>query len=141
MIKSQDYDYVGMILSLLCGLHCLITPILIVSIPALGKSLQSLWLHSFLILLMAFVFYQSVYKRYKIHNSKHILGLGLTGFALVLISYLNEIFHGHEHHDAGHVEAHTDETLMIVLAITGAVFLISSHILNIQAYKKSLDNK
>jgi hypothetical protein len=129
------YDFVGMGLSVLCGIHCIITPLLLISMPRLGEGFQSIWLHSTLLIIMAYSFYQSVYKHFKIHKSKLTLYLGLSGFTFILLSYVNELSshdHGHGHN---HVEAHSDEALFMFFAITGAILLVTSHLLNIKKCK------
>ena len=132
---TNKYDIFGMSISILCGIHCVVTPILIMSAPSIGKGLQSPLGHSLMIGLMAFSFYQSVFKDFKKHQSKLTLGLGLSGFLFILISYVNEILshgHGHEVEHTAHVEVHHDETVFIVVAIVGAALLVTSHLLNIR---------
>jgi hypothetical protein len=132
--ESRTFDFIGITLSILCAIHCVITPFLIISVPALGELFESKIFHATLILLVVFSFYQSVYKHYKLHGSKLTLGLGFIGFVLILVNYVSELFahsHGDEH---GHheVAAHGDETIMIAVAIAGGIFLVTSHILNIR---------
>ena len=132
-IKQQTYDYVGIILSILCGLHCLVTPIIIVSLPQLKTGLTSPWAHSALILVMIYIFNQSVLKHYKIHKSIKTLVSGIIGLTLIIMAYFIEVFSHHEHEGHGHhAEIASDETLIIILAITGSVLLICSHIFNIK---------
>jgi len=86
---------------------------------------------------MAFAFYHSIYKHFKLHNSKLTLALGLGGVILFLVSYINEVIHlsgDHKHGEHLH-DVHGDETSMIYIAITGAILLVSSHILNIRKCK------
>ncbi len=135
--NKRSYDYLGVILSTLCGVHCLVTPLLILYLPVVGHSMQSPWFHTAMILFVAFTFHQSIYKHFKIHKSKLTLGLGLSGLVFFAIGYLNELMHHSEEHGNryGHHEVHNDETAMIYLAIIGAVLLISAHILNIRKCK------
>jgi len=140
--KTSNYDIFGMVISILCGIHCIVTPILIMSAPRIGEGLQSPVGHSLMIALMAFSFYQSVYKDFKKHQSKLTLGLGLSGFIFILISYVNEILshgghghgygYGHNVEHVGHFEVHHDETLFVVIAILGAALLVTSHFFNIR---------
>ena len=132
--KVKNYDYLGIMLSILCGLHCIITPLLIIYLPIVGEAIESTLFHTGLIGFMFFAFYQSIYKHFKIHHSKHILGLGLTGLSLFVLSYINELTHHSGEHHHGHElsSVHGDETNMIYIAITGAVLLVVAHILNIR---------
>ena len=132
---NKNYDLVGITFSFLCGIHCLITPILIINFPKLGEKFESPWVQSTLLVLIAGVFYQSVIKNFKFHRSKLTLGLGLSGFIILIYTYLNELLG--EHH--GHMEEahhhHQDETFTIVLAIVGSALMISSHLYNIKHCK------
>jgi hypothetical protein len=134
-MKLEDqrrFDYIGILLSTICGLHCIITPLLIISAPSLGKGLESIWVHSALITLMLYAFHQSIYKHFKLHRSILTLSLGCTGLILILISYFKEVFLHEEHHH--HLEPHGthDQSIMFYVAITGALLLIISHIFNIR---------
>lgn len=137
MIKTQKYDFAGITVSAICGLHCILTPIIIIKSPELGHKIESPWIQSILIILIAGIFYRAIYRNFKNHKSKVTLGLGLTGFIILLATYINEIFfaHGDHHHHGGH-----DETTSIVLAITGSVLMISAHILNIKHCKCAIKN-
>jgi len=134
---NQAYDFVGMVLSILCGIHCIITPILILSFPILDERLNSPWVHGVLIAFVAWAFYQSVYLHFKLHKSKKTLITGILGFVILLGVSLVEIFaHADEHgHGHGGAEGHHDESFMLYFAVTGSVLLVTSHILNIKECK------
>ena len=137
---SQAYDFAGMFVSILCGIHCLVTPLLILSFPALDDRINSPWVHGLLIGFVAWSFYQSVFTHYKLHKSKKTLGFGVTGFLILVVVSAIEVFahgHGEEHggHHAGGAEAHHDESFVLYLAITGSILLVTSHILNIRECK------
>ena len=130
----QTYDFLGIFLSTLCGVHCIITPLLILYFPSLGESFQSPWVHTFLIGFAGWSFHKSVYSHYKFHRSKATLGSGLLGFAILLVVYFLEVFsHSDEHGHAG--EGHHEESFLVYLAVTGAILLVTSHILNIRKCK------
>ena len=131
-VNKRRFDYMGILLSTICGLHCIITPVLIMSLPILGKGLESIWVHSILITLMLFAFRQSIYKHFKMHRSKLTLGLGCSGLILILISYFNEVFFHEEQHDHHALHGQHDESLVIYIAVTGALLLTMSHIFNIR---------
>ena len=137
MIKMQKYDIAGILLSTICGLHCILTPIILIKFPDLGHKIESPWLQSVLLLLIAGIFYQAIYRNFKVHKSKLTLGLGLLGFMILLGAYINETFleHADHHHHGAH-----DETTAIIFAITGSVLMISSHILNIKHCKCGTKN-
>ena len=135
MKANQKYDFLGILLSILCGVHCIVTPLIILYSPELGHKLESPWTQTLLLSLIALIFYQSVYVNYKRHRSKLTLGLGLSGFITLLTVFMIEVFsdhHGEAHH---HGAGHHEETLNLVLAITGTIFMVSSHLLNIKNCK------
>jgi hypothetical protein len=131
---SGRFDYLGISLSVICGIHCLITPLLIIYLPIVGNTIETIWFHTGSICFILFAFYQSIFKHFKQHKSKLILGLGITGLFLFLSSYINELTHHSEEHEHGHglSDVHGDETYMIYIAMIGAVLLISAHVLNIR---------
>lgn len=135
--KKKNYDYMGIFLSLICGIHCLVTPLLIIYLPLLGDMVETIWFHTATITFIAFAFYQSIYKHFKQHQSKLVLSLGVTGLVLFLISYINELTHHSGEHEHGHSlsDFHSDETFLTYIAIAGAVLLVSAHVLNIRKCK------
>ena len=132
--QIKNYDYFGVLLSFLCGVHCLITPFLIIYLPIVGETIETTWFHTGMIIFVVIAFYQSIFKNFKLHRSKLTLGLGVIGLSLFFISYINELNHHSDEHDHGKSlsDVHGDETSMIYVAIAGAVFLISAHALNIR---------
>ena len=133
MKNNKLYDFIGILFSFLCGIHCIVTPILIINFPALGEKFESPWVQSVLLFLIAGIFYQSVYKSFKLHKSKLTLSLGISGFSILIFTYLFELFSGHDAHEA--TAHHHDESLTIALAIVGSVLMISSHLFNIKFCK------
>lgn len=132
MENSNRIDFFGIVLSSLCGIHCLITPLLIVPI---AKVLQSSWVHTGLIVFMIVAFYLSIFKHFKIHRSWTVLNSGMVGLCLIFISYFNELSsnsHEHENHHGHTGLTHNDDNYMILVALLGATFLIISHVLNIR---------
>ena len=99
---NQSYDFVGMVLSILCGIHCIVTPLLILSFPILDERLNSPWVHGVLIGFVAWAFYQSVYLHFKLHKSKKTLVTGIVGFVILLGVSLVEIFAHADEHGHGH---------------------------------------
>ena len=135
MKVNKTYDLMGIIFSILCGIHCIVTPILIINFPKIGERFESPWVQCILLAIIAGIFYQSVYRNFKIHKSKLTLGLGFSGFLVLMATYVIELLAGHEHHVESAHHQHHDETFSIVLAITGSILMISSHLLNIKNCK------
>ncbi len=135
--EGSRFDFLGLTLSILCGIHCLVTPLLIIYLPAIGKAIETIWFHTGIIVFICFAFHQSIYKYFKVHQSKLVLGLGCAGLILFIISFISELKHHSGEHEHGHnlTDVHGDETTMIYVAITGAILLVSAHILNIRKCK------
>lgn len=124
------YDFLGVILSTICGIHCLLTPLAMIYLPTLAKYLEPTGVHTLLIGFVALSFHQSIYLHYKFHRSKLTFGAGLLGFVILLSTYLFEVFsHSHEH---SHIDGNHKEYLMMYLTVSGAILLVISHILNIR---------
>lgn len=144
--ESTTTDIFGISFSILCAIHCLLTPFLMAYAPRLGHQFESPWFHGILIVLVSWALYQSIFLNYKIRGSKLILGLGLTGYLILIINFLIEVFgHDHHNHDSNHhhaiSEVHADETLMIIFSLIGGIFLVSAHILNyLECRKKCKTN-
>lgn len=132
-VEKNTYDYFGIFVSALCGVHCIVTPLAMIYMPQLGGFLEEAWVHTLMIVFVVLALYQSVYKHYKLHKSKLALGMGLSGFSILFTTYLIEVFsHGEHHHHESGAHGH-DESLLVAVTIIGAILLISSHILNIRA--------
>ena len=138
---NKNYDLVGITFSFLCGIHCIITPVLIINFPKLGEKFESPWVQSTLLLLIGGIFYQSVIKSFKFHRSNLTLGLGFSGFLILTYTYLNELLGDHHTHIENAHHHHQDETFTIILAIVGSVLMISSHLFNIKNCKCIKKNK
>ena len=56
VLKDQNYDFLGIFLSSLCGVHCLMTPFLLLYFPSIGKNFESPWIHALLMGLVGGLF-------------------------------------------------------------------------------------
>jgi hypothetical protein len=135
--RNKNYDYLGIMFSILCGIHCLVTPLLIIYLPVVGNQVESIWFHTGIIGFVVFAFQQSIYKHYKVHKSRLVLSLGGVGLVLFLYSYFNELVNHSGEHEHGHhmSDIHADETYLTYIALTGGLLLVSAHILNLRKCK------
>ena len=83
--EALKFDYIGILLSIVCGVHCFVTPLLVIYLPFVGEAIENIWFHTSMIGLMGFTFYLSIYKHYRRHHSRLVLGLGLSGLSLIHI--------------------------------------------------------
>lgn len=118
--ETDRWDKVGVALSGLCAIHCLVTPLLALAVPVLGEMFEQPWVHILMALFVVPVGLFAFYSGYRHHKKKYILAMGCVGLALVgagLSSpFIGLGFSGHD-----------------VLTISGSIFLITAHTLNRRA--------
>jgi hypothetical protein len=110
-------DGVGLLLSAVCVIHCLATPLLVSLLPLAfwikDETAFHFWLAAILIPvgLIAFV------RGYQKHLHASVLTGGFAGFALLILG----IFWPQEHHD------HARFTVNVFFTISGSLVLVVSH--------------
>lgn len=96
VLKNLDYvswDRVGMGLSLLCALHCILTPLIILSLPILARYyLVHPIFHLILALVIIPVGLIAFVAGYRHHRKWITFALGVPG--LVLVSLIPYLVHG-----------------------------------------------
>jgi hypothetical protein len=84
-VVDAGADRVGVIASVLCAIHCAITPILLLFAPTFGRIWShpaSHWLVALFVVPLALVM---VYRGFKVHRKRWIVGAGLVGVLLVIV--------------------------------------------------------
>lgn len=111
------WDKVGILISSICFVHCLVSPLLVFTLPTLYLSFHNPFFHIVIALLVipvgAFAFWQG----YRLHHQSIVLALGLPGLMLVTTAAILP-------HWVQHLFGH------ITLNVFGSVLLISAHVLN-----------
>ncbi len=93
MVCMRDiWDRIGISASLICVAHCLVTPLLVFSLPVAGEFLSQAWFHATIIVIVFPVAIWALLNGYREHHLKRVLWLG--GVGLLLIS--GAIYVGHE---------------------------------------------
>ena len=112
-------DKIAIALSSLCVVHCIITPILLIALPALGSVafLDHEVFHQILLFFVLPVGGIALTAGYRHHKSAAILGSGLLGLLLLTLA-------GTVAHD---VVGEIGET---VLTIVASLFIVYAHIQN-----------
>jgi hypothetical protein len=117
-------DNTAISLSLLCIIHCLALPLIIVMLPALTIfNLQDeavhFWMLGAVIPTSLFALTMGCRK----HNNYNVIGLGIVGLTIILASAF-----------LGHVFGETGET---VLTTVGAIFIAVVHLINQRLCRQS----
>lgn len=128
-------DKVGMALSFLCLIHCLIGPFLLIAIPGLKVSLDHEVFHWIMLGLVIPVACFSFIRSYKSHNIKFPLKLGSVGILFLLVGVIVPEIYGHDHvlhdGDSDHFGEHLNvETLETVFTVIGGLILAYAHYFN-----------
>ncbi len=113
-MKSR-LDAIGIGLSSLCLIHCLLAPILIVALPALlGSVLSNEWTHVLLLCAAAVICVGAFWRGLRCHGCIQPVLLGAFGLILMVAALMPWL----------------PETGEILLTSVGAVILIAGHIIN-----------
>lgn len=127
---SKKWDRTGMVISVLCLMHCFAFPFLIASLPALdalfGNSIFEIVLLSFAIIVGSISFFTS----YKKHRKIQPMLMGVLGVSFLAASLYHGLYSGHDHphHLSKDFLDHLNPLMII-----GGLLLISGHIWNIHA--------
>jgi hypothetical protein len=88
-MKFSDYvdlDKIGMALSFVCGIHCLLTPLVILSMPMMARYyLSHPGFHLLMALLIIPIGLLAFLMGYRHHHKSKVLLLGIPGLFLVSI--------------------------------------------------------
>ena len=123
-------DKVGIALSMMCLVHCLLGPILIVLLPSLGGFLGGESFHWLMLALVIPVAYYSFFKTYRSHGFKQAIQIGSVGVAFLVLGVLiPELIHEHDHSETGLLSMHSLETAFTVF---GGLVLAFAHYKNYQ---------
>lgn len=124
-MKFVNWDKIGIWLSSVCIVHCIVTPALLFIFPFFSfyNSHQIFhWIMLFLVIpLGSFAFI----KGYLSHKNIWVLNLGVMGLLLLLVSFFN--------HNIGPFSGIHTELNHFFLSILGGCFLVAAHITNIRA--------
>lgn len=133
-IMQERFDKFAIMLSGLCTIHCIVTPILASIVPLFsaavhhGEDVHHFWFHQAIILFILPVSLIALFAGYRSH--KELVPIIIAGIGLSILTF-TALFAEHLLHD--NLIDHTGETL---LTITGGIIHAVGHILNIIATRK-----
>lgn len=116
-VEEDKADVVGMVISILCAIHCVATPFVVYSLPYLAYSFHHPLFHLGIAVLVVPVGLWAFYRGYRQHHNWLVIVLGLVGLLTVTAAAILP-------HQYIHLLGHTQWTLL------GSAFLISAHWLN-----------
>ncbi|MGE3682785.1 MAG: MerC domain-containing protein [Bdellovibrionales bacterium] len=108
---------------MVCIVHCLLTPLLVILVPFVGESLAHSWFHVLIALLVVPVAIWALWTGYRRHHQARVLGLGAIGLAFIAAAFFT-----HDHR----LER---EYLFMVMA---GVFLAAAHYSNLRVCRQAL---
>ncbi|MEM9480609.1 MAG: MerC domain-containing protein [Verrucomicrobiota bacterium] len=91
-VQQPDFDWVGVAASVLCAIHCAVTPVLLIFAPAFGEIWShpaSHWLVALFVVPLAVVAMRSGFKK---HGRKWIIGCGIAGVVLIFAGAVTPYF-------------------------------------------------
>ncbi len=112
------WDKIGISASVLCLLHCLFTPVIVLFLPFLGENISHQWFHRIVFAVVLPVAVWAIYNGYQIHKKKRVVSLGAVGIAFLLGAMAVE---------------HEDLRMEYALMIVAGLALASAHFVNLRA--------
>lgn len=118
---TDGLDRIGIALSTLCAVHCVLTPIVILSLPIMARFyVAHPWFHYVMALLIVPVGVLAFVRGYRHHHNLKVLALGIPG--LFLVGIFPMIFHSGISMMRG-LSIWTEPTILVI----GSVCLIVAH--------------
>lgn len=124
-VTGASADAAGVAVSLACGIHCLLTPILLLVLPSLGEAFHHPFVHRAIAVVVTGIAAWALWRGYRRHGHRLPLTAGLIGLTAIWAAlFLPHEAHAHEHF---HLPVGT------VVTMFGSLLLITGHLLNIRA--------
>lgn len=111
-------DKAGICLSVICIVHCVLTPVILLALPAM--QMFEWWhgsMHVIFAVIIPLLALAAFVPGYKLHRDFRVFRIALVGFALVISGITLP-------HELG------IEWLEPVLSIAGSIFLVRAHLIN-----------
>ena len=82
---NKRFDSIGVIASILCAIHCALTPVLLILLPTFGKAWSHPATHWGMAIIVIPIAIFMMLKSYKKHAQKKIIYIGGIGILLIII--------------------------------------------------------
>ena len=150
---ERKADRLGVVASVLCAIHCVATPFILLLLPAFGKVWAHPATHWGVALFVVPIAALMISKGYQRHRAKWIVGIGVAGIILVLSGAIapyfdplpNEAFSGvHSGNCCARVspaEGKLHVPLASILTTAGGLLLIATHVTNLCRCPSCKDSK
>jgi len=115
---TKFWDRIGISASILCVVHCLATPFLVIFLPLVGASLAHAWFHALIIAIVVPVAVWALWNGYRVHRHSTMLWYAGFGFLFIGLSVLL----GHDH-----------DLIEKAFMIAAGLLLGYAHFLNLRA--------
>lgn len=127
MESTDKIDKIGIGLSSLCMVHCLVTPILILFMPVVQNELLHSVFHRVMFVLVVLIAMISFLPSYKKHKQMRVLVYAAIGCSILMTAAAD--FHFIHHIQIPYFEH--------IFTSIGGIFLLTAHISNIRCVHKS----
>ena len=82
---SKKADRIGVIASILCAIHCALTPVLLILMPTFGKAWAHPATHWGMALVVIPIAVMMLIKGYRKHRKKWLVGVGILGILFIIV--------------------------------------------------------
>jgi len=82
---QRKADRIGIIASILCAIHCALTPVLLILMPTFGKAWSHPATHWGMALVVIPIAVFMLIKGYRKHGKKWVVGIGSLGVLLIIV--------------------------------------------------------
>jgi hypothetical protein len=117
------WDRIGISASILCVVHCLVTPFAVVLLPFVANFFEKDTFHIIIVFIVVPVAAWALWNGYLLHKFKRVLVLGGLGVSLLLVGML--------------ATKHGSVQSMLVMVAAG-LSLASAHLFNLRACRKHI---
>jgi hypothetical protein len=128
----------GLALSLagMCGIHCLLTPLLLIAFPIIGSSFfMNEDFHKWMLLAVLPTTGLAIFLGCRRHKDFLVILLSISGFILLCVAIYN---HDHSHaHAHGKHSGHGWISRESLLTTLGGIIMVSAHVRNFRLCRKA----